>query len=447
MPLISLTQETKTVLSVMNTKIKVRHQGIALEITKEKENRFVIPDYSSGKRVRHVRANLASAKEKAEEICAVLAAGKKDLLDLSPFESEIFAAMNALPCGMRLGRVVDIVRDCCQMVDPDEILPACRFWKDHRPDKKFTPKRPGEATSDYMSRRGRLSDRRRSALESYLKAFTGHFSNKTLDQISTADLKDFFDGKTSWKSAKTRNEVKSAIGLLYDDAAERGYVGKGHNPAREIKPEKINRAAPGVFMPNQVRQILYSLEDTLSLPMALWFFGCLRKENLARLTWADLRAAMQTGFLKISADVDRKTGARAVALEPNLRAWIAWYLARHPDASGAVLPYASNIDNLTRKVVYRSKVLWLINAPRHTCITMRIARGDTVQAIAKAAGNSLSQIQRSYWNKDESITAETAAEYFGILPPAQAENVVQMPTPKAVAEPAARPVAGMIPSS
>jgi hypothetical protein len=418
----------------MSTKIKVRHQGIPLEITKEREGRFIIPDYTTGQRIRHVRTTEAKARDKAKEICEAMASGQSDILGLSPYESEIRGAFDALPGGIRLGRAVEIVRDCCEVLDPNEIVQACRYWKDHRPDKKFTAKRVADAITEYLGRQSRLSERRQNALNSYFKPFKKQFAARTLDEITTSDLKDFIDSRKAWKSPKTRNEVRSAIGLLFQDAQERGHVGKGVNPAKEIKREKIKQGDVGVFMPEQVRQILASLEDELALPMALWFFGSLRKENLARIQFSSLRSALKSGYLKIAANEDLKTGARSVQLEPNLRAWIAWFFQRHPDATGCVLPSPDNIDNLTRKIVRRSGVSWLDNAPRHSCVSMRIARGDNVQAIAKAAGNSLVQIERHYWNRDESISAEVAKEYFSIIPPIE-ENVVLMPQREAMASP------------
>jgi hypothetical protein len=54
--LANLATEAKTVLLTMSMKIKVRHQGISLEITKERGGRFIIPDYTAGTgRVRHAR--------------------------------------------------------------------------------------------------------------------------------------------------------------------------------------------------------------------------------------------------------------------------------------------------------------------------------------------------------------------------------------------------------
>ena len=47
-------------------KIIVRHFGIPLEITRQHDRRFVIPDYSTGERVRHIRTNEREAREKAK---------------------------------------------------------------------------------------------------------------------------------------------------------------------------------------------------------------------------------------------------------------------------------------------------------------------------------------------------------------------------------------------
>jgi hypothetical protein len=223
----------------MSTKIKVRHQGITLEITKEREGRFIIPDYTAGKRVRHVRTTEAEARDQAKVICEAMATGQADILELSPYESEIRAAFDALPSGIRLGRAVEIVRDCCEIVDPNEIVHACRYWKNHGPEKKFTAKPVDDAVTEYLARQARLTERRQKALDSYFKPFKKQFAGKTLDQITTADLKDFIDGRKAWKSPKTRNEVRCAVGLLFQDAQERGYVGKRVNPAREIKRERI----------------------------------------------------------------------------------------------------------------------------------------------------------------------------------------------------------------
>jgi hypothetical protein len=70
----------------MSKKIEVLHKGVTVKVSRftsikhgAKYDEFVIADYTSGKRVRHVRATEESAKAKAKEICEVLATGKQDV--------------------------------------------------------------------------------------------------------------------------------------------------------------------------------------------------------------------------------------------------------------------------------------------------------------------------------------------------------------------------------
>ena len=399
---------------------------------------YKVADKSTGIRRLLAFSNETDARKKAAEIAEASATGQHSVLSLSPYEGEIRAAFEALPTHIRLGRAIDIIRACCQIVDPDEILAACRFWKENRPDKKFTRKRLEEAVEEYLGRQKHLSGRRQRTLASYFNALIEKFGGKYLDEITTADLKAFIFGKEGWRAAKTRNEARAAIGLLYRDAQEQGHVAKGYDPTASIHLEKIKPGDAGISMPDQVRQILCSLEDDLALPMALWFFGGCRKENLVRIPISSLRLALKSGYLKIAAAEDLKTGARSVKLEDNLRAWIEWYLLRHPEATGPVLATrygeGRKIDNLTRKIACRSGVQWVDNAPRHSCITMWLARGENVQTVAKWAGNSLAQIQKHYWNRDEAITEDIAKDYFSVLPPNVDENVMPQAHPEAVPE-------------
>ena len=251
----------------MNKQIEpVRHKGVVVNIAHCQTSKkgvvyesYQVSDYSSGKRKRWTFASPDEARKKAKEIAEATVTGQHSVLTLSPYESEIRAAFEALPPGIRLGRAVEIVRACCQFVDPDEILVACRFWKDNRADKKFTKKSLEEATDEYLDRQQHLSDRRQRALTSYFNAFSEKFGKKWLHEITPADLKDLIFGKKSWKTAKTRNEVKAAIGLLYRDAQERGHVPKGCDPSAEIKRIKIKPGDAGIFMPEQVRQILFGV--------------------------------------------------------------------------------------------------------------------------------------------------------------------------------------------
>src|SRR5690242_5884182 len=95
-------------------KIVVRHFGIPLEIICHSSDRyatgqrFTIPDYSSGRRKRHVRTTESEAREKAKDVCKILAKGRQQERGFLGDDDLKFDARRALeilqPTGLRLMR-------------------------------------------------------------------------------------------------------------------------------------------------------------------------------------------------------------------------------------------------------------------------------------------------------------------------------------------------------
>ena len=144
-------------------------------------------------------------------------------------------------------------------------------------------KKLDRAVDEFLARQKHLSARRQKNLYTYLSAFAAKFGKRCLNDVNTSDLKDWILEKVTWKAPKTRNEVRSAVGLIYCDAEQRGYVPRGKNPAAAIKTERMKNKEVGIFLPEAVRSILASLEPELALPMVCWLFGGFRKENLIRV--------------------------------------------------------------------------------------------------------------------------------------------------------------------
>jgi len=146
----------------MNKKIEIRHRGVTVNIARfaavkqgVKYNEYVIPDYSSGKRVRHVRATEESARAKAKEICEALAAGQPDLLEWSQsLRDDIRQALKLTDgTGVSIGEVAHTYMAASKLVGPDEILLACHHWRELRPNKKLTPKVTQEGVEEYLASR------------------------------------------------------------------------------------------------------------------------------------------------------------------------------------------------------------------------------------------------------------------------------------------------------
>jgi integrase len=246
-----------------------------------------------------------------------------------------------------------------------------------------------------------------------------------MHDLVEVEVKDFVVSK-SW-SPKTYNEVLGSYSLLWKEAQLRAWVPAGCNPVAGIKRLKLLPGSIGIFSPEQVRTILSRVKEDLIPFTVIWFFAGCRKEEVARLKWTEVKAALKSGVLEITGDVGQKTGARYVPFRANLIAWLNWWLHRNPDASGHVLPLHRQenrrLDDVTRRIARQSKIEWVSNGPRHSYITYRSKLADSITDVADEAGNSPTKIERHYRRKG--VTVDAAKEFFGILPPVEG-NVIPM---------------------
>jgi len=379
----------------------------------------------------------------AKQICELMASGQKDMLNLSPFESEIRAAFASLPPGVRLGRAVDLVRDCCQILEPEEIVAACRYWRDNQPNRRIMHKKVNQAVAEFLERREKkVSERRYRADDSYLGAFESRFGSRFLHEISKIEIRDWADGK-GW-GAKTKNDALGLVRQLYNDAIERNYT--VDNPAR-IKREPVGGGDVEVFMPEQVQRILNSVEDRLKAFFAILFFSGLRKEEASRLSVAQVRQGLESGEIFLPGSFAKTKRSRSVSVCDNLRVWLVRYLP----ADGPLLPAErrsmERLDELPGYAARKSGVPWIRNGPRHSFGTYFLRLTGDPAETAKQMGNSLTQLDRHYNSRAKGVTPETAKRYFAILPPTEADNLIPMPKQEAASEPAsAAPTAETIPS-
>jgi hypothetical protein len=292
-----------------------------------------VTDYSSDKKRKlWTFADLETAKRKAKDIAEAKAAGQQSLLALAPQQLEIYAALEAVaPTGTRIDKAAMIFADAVKLVSADEILIACVAWRDNGDGKQFVPKLVKTAVMEFTIRKeGRISERRLRTNDSYLGAFKKSFGERNLHEVSTLEIAEWSSAK-NW-SRRTRNDALGTISLFYTDCIQRHYA--INNPAQAIKREKLRGANIGIFMPDQARKLLNSVDDCLRAFLALWMFSGARKEEASRITWEQVEAGLQSGSIHMRADQSKTGEARSLPVTDNLRAWLMAY--RKP--TGTVLP-------------------------------------------------------------------------------------------------------------
>lgn len=417
--------------------IEVRHLGITIKVTCQSTSRFIIPDYSSGHRVRHVRATESEAKDKAKEVCEILAKGRQDeraLMADAGLKYEVRRAMEVLePTGKRLLSAALLFAEAVSILGTsDEIIRACEYWKQNRPDKPFKAKGAYEAVTEFLSRQANLSARRQRNLNCYLRQFKRQFSMKMLHEIGHGDLEEMLENR-KW-SAKTHNDFLGIVGLLYKFAqsGNRNWVTKGFNPAESIERLCVKGSEIRIFEPWEMVQMLARIDPELIPFLVIWNFSGCRKEECARLTWPQIQAALKTGEIELLASQTKTGHGRRVPLLENTKAWLSWWLCKFGDGRGGlVLPARWNsmtgLDDLPKYISRNTGVIWKHNACRHSYISYRCKVIGNVVDVADECGNSPAKIERHYRKK--SVALDVAKEWFDIMPPLES-NIVTLPNPQ-----------------
>jgi hypothetical protein len=257
----------------MSKPIEVKTKGLTVKIyvsegtakSGKSYQRFQVADYSDGKRKFHTFGSEADARAKALELCEANAKGQQfGDADLARMYLQKHSIQTALRESERVGLEIDevarLLRQASEIIPASELLQACHFWKDKRPNKPFTPKLLGEAGKDFVSRQGRVTERRKRGLTCHFGQLAEKFPTRPLHEISETDIRDFIDSK-KW-APKTINDALSNWGLLFKEAQSRGWVPEGHNPCANIKRAKL---------PAPVEGGSRKLATRLSVPGAYWF--------------------------------------------------------------------------------------------------------------------------------------------------------------------------------
>ncbi|MGA2281052.1 MAG: site-specific integrase [Verrucomicrobiota bacterium] len=403
--------------------IEVKHLGLTIKVTRENDSRFIVPDYTTGKRVRHVRTSEAAAKEKAKEVCEILARGKVDdriILTNDDLRYNIRKAMEAMATvGMEIRTGSELLVSALKIVPADELVDAVRFYKTNKPDRPLRRVTVNEGVADFKASH-RAGAIREQNLSNYLEVFARNFGNRVIVDIEQTDIEKWFAGQ-EW-SAKTYNDALQMTSQFWKHAIKSRCAVK--NPVTEIKRLKVAHVPVKIYTPDALQKQLFNLRQKapeLVAVAAVGAFGGIRIREISRLDWTQLNQALQTGFIEMSG-VQTKTGvSRYVPVSDNLKAWLLAYRKE----SGPIFPrrwlektkrHQDRLNELGRYIQKKTKVKWQSNGWRHSFGTYHFKLHGDPHATIKAMGTSIEKLDRYYMSKAQVVTQAMAAEWFNIYP-------------------------------
>lgn len=273
-----------------------------------------------------------------------------------------------------------------------------------------------EATRDYLELRasdesqGNLSHRQTRSFGLELRALESAFRGKKVSQLTPDALVAFL--KRGLPSKKTYNNRRGLVGPFLKHCVLKDWIAS--NPIDKVPHFRgvgHRRGSAPTLSAVQCSEIMEWAETerqgALVPFIALCLFAGIRPDpyvgEIAKLETKDVR--LDTGVILIEPEVSKVRMKRAVAIQPNLAAWLAAYpLDRYP-----IMP--RGFKRLRLK--FRKRFSLSHDILRHTFVSMFVAKFRSMGEAALQAGNSESIIRKHYLDLK---TPAEAKEFFNIRP-------------------------------
>ena len=245
-----------------------------------------------------------------------------------------------------------------------------------------------------------------------LTRFCAAFPDRTLADISTADV-------DTWLAALnlapvTRNTFRLRLGTLFAFGMTRRWCTE--NPVAHTTRAKETDGDIVILSVAQTAQLL-DAASTETLPFwAIGAFGGLRRSEIERLDWSQVD--FESGLIEVKARHSKTARRRLVAMQPNLRAWLAPYRLRR---RGPVCPGNLRLRTEADRDRAGLRENWPINALRHSFGSYHLAHFKDAAALALQMGNSPDVIFRHY---RELVKPKDAARYWQIKPASSSSSAV-----------------------
>jgi site-specific recombinase XerD len=398
-------------------------------VTQKKNGRdyknYFVSDYINGKRKQWSFANLSEAKGKAEEIADEIIKGGAEQWEL-PLRVEIRRALESIEAiGLSILPACQLFAQAVATLGTHQhLLAACDYWKRNAAARLITAKLVTDGISEYQAGRQRqISFRRHKTETTYFKAFKKQFATKLLHEIEPADVEDFLNQTEKWGTV-TRNDFLTSLSAFYRHAHLRRWAPKEHNPATAIKRRRNPTNTIQIFEPAEAQQMFdrLSVKAPEIIPfLALWCFAGIRKDEIGRMTWAQVNQGLTSGFIELQANQTKTGEGRIVPVMDNLRAWLTAFGRE----TGTVMPAfwltatksaENRMDDISRSISRRTGITWKENGPRHSFGTYYFKLRKDPGEVTLAMGTSLQKFQKHYWSKSRIVTEDVAKAWFRIMP-------------------------------
>ncbi len=387
---------------------------------KSQHSQFTLVYYSGSSRVKRKFADLAKARAEAEHVVIKLANGETEALKLTGGDrADYVKAMQRLrewkpdaDLNISISDYVSSVKRLPENVTLKECVDA--YLKRH--PTGLPHKLVREVVDELINSKTAAgkSEIYIGDLEGRLIQFSETFQ-VPISAITGRQIEEYIRGLG--KSGRTQNNHRRIIGTLFKFAIKRGYLPKDHDEMNAVEKADDQSGDIEIFTPDELQKLFANARAEIIPYLSIAAFAGLRSAEIERLDWSEINLTKR--FIEIKASKAKTASRRLVPITDNLAAW----LTPHAQPFGPVTSFANMSKQLTMYLAPKAKLEWKHTGLRHTFIAYRLADIKDIGQVSLEAGNSPQMIFKHY---RQLVTEEHAKEWFGVMPPKQAENVVPL---------------------
>jgi integrase len=415
---------------------------------------YTVAYYAGTKRVRRKFSDLAKARREAELIAVKLANGETEALKLTGGDrADYVRAMQKLRAwkpdadlNMAITDYVSVMRRLPEHVSLSE---AVEFYLKRHPIG-LPAKTVREVVDELIASKANSgkSDVYIKDLTSRLGAFADSFQLR-ITSITGKQIEEYIRGlktigsdenKSRSLAGRTQHNIHRLINTLFKFAIKRGYLPKDHDEMSSVEKATVDSSEIEVFNPAELQKLFaacltpvkergkWRTREEMIPYLAIAAFCGLRAAEIMRLDWSEVHLTGTEKFVEVKAGKAKTASRRTVPISENCAAW----LDRYAKPSGPVINLSRADKQLFLYLAGKSGVAWKHNGLRHSFISYRLAVVKDVGQVSLEAGNSPQMVFKHY---RQLVRESEAQEWFAILPPKPADDVITVTATATIALP------------
>jgi len=250
-------------------------------------------------------------------------------------------------------------------------------------------------------------------LKKRLERFAQAFPGRIVNTFESDEIGDWIMGLRL--EPQTKLNYRRVLHSFFAYAVRKKYA--DNNPVTSTPKVRVPDHEVVIYSPEDLLSLLSKADSAIIPYLALGAFAGIRRAELLRLKWEDVR--FDTGHIFVGGHIAKTGSRRVIPIADNLREWLQPYVGRQ----GKIVTDPWKLRLLMEETCDKAGVRWKPNGLRHSFGTYRIAQTQDIGKTSIEMGNSPSVILKHYRHL---VTVEQAEVYWNIRPKVE-EQLISLP--------------------